>query len=152
MKTSTLKKGVPMLLRVRTRVCVFLSMLAIGGVACIGQENVSEGERCNPLASHNDCASGLVCTGQGSSPSVPFCPENYCCSVDGNGNLNSTNANCMAGCNGGAAAICTANKDPGACALAAGASLKTAMMMDEDSGAAAPSPAGDAAPGEGGGD
>jgi len=107
--------------------------LAIGGVllalffamatGCIGgfsDENVSEGNRCNPLDSHNECASGLVCTGQGPSPAVPYCPENYCCSVDSNGNLNSTNPNCQPGCNGGAASICNATKDPGACAVAAG--------------------------------
>jgi hypothetical protein len=39
---------------------------------------------------------------------IEFCPENYCCPVDSNGNLTtSTNPNCQPGCNGGAASICT---------------------------------------------
>jgi hypothetical protein len=151
MKTSKFEKGIPMLLRVRVRIGLLLTVLTLGAVACIGQENVSEGDRCNPLASSNTCASGLVCTGQGSSPSVPFCPENYCCSVDGNGNINSTNPNCLPGCNGGAASICAANQDPGACALAGGASLKTAMAMDEDAGAMPVTPT-EAGPAEAGGD
>jgi hypothetical protein len=90
---------------------------------CIGgfnEENISEGNRCNPLDSHDECASGLVCSGRGVAPAVPYCPENYCCSVDSNGNLNSNNANCQPGCNGGAASICAATKDPSACAVAAG--------------------------------
>jgi hypothetical protein len=102
---------------------VLLALLFAMATGCIGgfnDENVPEGDRCNPLDSHNECASGLVCTGQGPSPAVPYCPENYCCSVDSNGNLNSTNPNCQPGCNGGAAAICAATKDPATCAVAAG--------------------------------
>jgi hypothetical protein len=102
---------------------VLLALLFAMATGCIGgftADGVPEGDRCNPLDSHNECASGLVCTGQGPSPAVPYCPENYCCSVDNNGNLNSTNANCQPGCNGGAAAICNATKDPSACAVAAG--------------------------------
>lgn len=102
-------------------------------------DNVPEGDRCNPYDSHNECGSGLQCTvsswqvanqggtsyqgtpelalaqGAGTNnagvPNVlEFCPENYCCPVDSNGNLTtSTNANCQPGCNGGAQAICTAN-------------------------------------------
>jgi hypothetical protein len=122
MKTSMFEKGISML----PRACVLgvlWTVLSLGGAGCEGgffNVNLSEGERCNPLDSHNECSNGLVCTGQGSSPSVPFCPENYCCSVDGNGNINSSNPNCQPGCNGGAAAMCAANKDPGACALANG--------------------------------
>ena len=100
--------------------------------------DVPEGDRCNPYDSHNECASGLECTvsswqvanqgtisaqgntvlflapGAGTNTSgaydvLEFCPENYCCPVDSNGNLTtSTNPNCQPGCNGGAASICTA--------------------------------------------
>jgi hypothetical protein len=97
------------------------AVLLLGGAGCVGgfnNENLSEGDRCNPLDSHNECASGMVCTGQAGSPTIPFCPENYCCAVDGNGNINSTNPNCQPGCNGGAASICSADMDPGACAFA----------------------------------
>lgn len=147
MKTSKLEKGVSML-HVRTRIGSLLAVIALAtAAACIGQENVSEGQRCNPLASHNDCASGLVCTGQGSSPSIPFCPENYCCSVDGNGNINSTDPNCQPGCNGGAMSICNADHDPGACLLADGGSLKAAEALDEDGGATTAPPAEAAAEG-----
>jgi hypothetical protein len=98
--------------------------------------NVPEGDRCNPYDSHDECGSGLQCTvsswqvtnqgmlentgtvlmdlqpGAGTNSTgafdvLEFCPENYCCPVDGNGNLTaSTNPNCQPGCNGGAAAIC----------------------------------------------
>src|SRR5580693_4088171 len=101
--------------------------------------NVPEGDRCNPYDSHNECASGLACTvsswqvanqgvvapqgnitpflapGAGTNTSgafdvLEFCPENYCCPVDSDGNLTGTssNPNCQVGCNGGAASICTA--------------------------------------------
>ena len=152
MKTSVFTKGISMLSRACILVGALLAVLSLAAAGClggVGETNVSEGDRCNPLDSHNDCSSGLVCTGQQSSPPVPFCPENYCCSVDSNGNLNSTNINCQPGCNGGAMAICTATKDPGACALAGGASLAAAMALDEDA-AAAPSPTPDAGAAEGG--
>ncbi len=102
---------------------------------------VPEGDRCNPYDSHNECASGLQCTvsawqvanqagtsnlgtpelalqqGAGTDSAgnynvLAFCPENYCCPVDSNGDLTgSGNANCQPGCNGGAQAICAANGD-----------------------------------------
>jgi hypothetical protein len=39
---------------------------------------------------------------------LEFCPENYCCPVDSNGDLTGTssNPNCQPGCNGGAQSIC----------------------------------------------
>jgi len=106
-----------------------LAAVTLVVVACneggFTDDNVPEGDRCNPLASHNECSSGLVCTqaskpdgtgfGQGTGPILPFCPENYCCSVDSNGNINSSNPNCQPGCNGGAAAICTAAAGSAAC-------------------------------------
>jgi hypothetical protein len=121
MKTSMFEKGIPMV----PRACVVFGLLFAGllvaAAGCIGgftNDNLSEGDRCNPLDSHNECGSGLVCTGQASSPAIPSCPENYCCSVNGNGTINSTHPNCQPGCNGGAASICAANMDPAACALA----------------------------------
>jgi hypothetical protein len=146
MKTSMFEKGTLMLARARTLVGALFAVVFFAGAGCFtggfGNTNVSEGDRCNPLDSHNECASGLVCTGQASlsSPAVPFCPENYCCSVDGNGNINSTNPNCQPGCAGGAASICKGNADPGACAFAGGASLKVALAMDMDAGTTAPTP------------
>ena len=151
MKTSTFEKGTPMLARARTLVGPLLAVVIAGAAGCLGgvsETNVSEGDRCNPLDSHNECSSGLVCTGQASSPTLPFCPENYCCSVDGNGNINSTNINCQPGCNGGAASICKANGDPGACAFSDGGALQAALAMDED--AAAPAPTADAGANEAG--
>jgi hypothetical protein len=68
--------------------------------------------------------------------------------VDSNGNINSSNNFCKPGCAGGAMSICTATKDPGACALAGGASLAVAMAMDEDAAAPAPAPTPDAAAGD----
>ena len=99
--------------------------------------NVPEGDRCNPYDSHNECGSGLQCTvsswqvasqgtlantgtlvpflaqGAGTDNAgafnvLEFCPENYCCPVDSNGDLTtSSNPNCQSGCGGGAASICT---------------------------------------------
>jgi hypothetical protein len=111
MKTSLFEKGIPMLPRACLLVVLLLAVLSYGGAGCIGgftNDNLSEGDRCNPLSSHNECGKDLVCTGQGSAPSIPFCPENYCCAVDSNGNITSTSANCLPGCNGGATAICNA--------------------------------------------
>src|SRR5580700_3676909 len=103
------------------------------------ESNVPEGDRCNPYDSHGECASGLACTvtsyqvanqsgpsnlgtfnlalaagaginSAGSYDVLEFCPENYCCPVDADGNLTGTSSNlyCQPGCNGGAAAICAA--------------------------------------------
>ncbi len=143
MKTSTFEKGTPMLARASTLVGALLAVLLFAGAGCLGgvsETNVSEGDRCNPLDSHNECGSGLVCTGQASSPTLPFCPENYCCSVDSSGNINSTNINCQPGCNGGAASICKANQDPGACLLSDGGSLQAAMDMDDAGATPTPAP------------
>jgi hypothetical protein len=151
MSVSMFEKGTSILSRACLLVGAILAILPVVGVGCgaFTESGTSEGNRCNPLLSHDECSSGLVCTGRQSAPAVPFCPENYCCSVDSKGDINSTNPNCQPGCNGGAASICTASKDPGACAFAGGASLSTAMAMDEDAGAAAP-PSPDGGPVEGG--
>jgi hypothetical protein len=123
-------------------VAVGLVAFALAPAGCTGgwaYGDLSEGDRCDPYNSHNECGSGLQCTvsswqvanqgtlantgtvvpslaaGAGAGVNsagtfnvIPFCPENYCCPVDSNGNLStSTNPNCQAGCNGGAASICT---------------------------------------------
>jgi len=55
-------------------------------------------------------APGAGTNNAGAFDVLAFCPENYCCPVDSNGNLTtSTNPNCQPGCNGGAQSICTAN-------------------------------------------
>jgi hypothetical protein len=123
MKTSKFEKGISMVPRACALAGVILAVLSLAGAGCMGgfaNDNLNEGDRCNPLDSHNECGGGLVCTGQGSSPPIEFCPENYCCPVDANGNITSSNAFCQPGCNGGAASICAANQDPGACAFANG--------------------------------
>ena len=141
--------------------------------------NVPEGDRCNPYDSHNECGSGLQCTvsswqvanqgtiaaqgnevlflapGAGTNSAgaydvLDFCPENYCCPVDSDGNLTtSTNPNCQPGCNGGAAAICTAvgNSTPpyvGVCDFADSGVLPEEAGSDDASDAETESDAGDA--------
>jgi hypothetical protein len=77
---------------------------------------------------------------------LEYCPENYCCPVDSNGNLTGTssNPNCQAGCNGGAAALCTAlgnNTTPpytGVCDF-----LDSGETPDADESDAAPATGGD---------
>ncbi len=89
---STLFSRIGILLLVGSASLVTLSAGCDGG---------SEGDRCNPSLSHDDCNDGLVCT------QPVDCPENYCCPSSGN----STNPNCQAGCNGGQASICYGGGD-----------------------------------------
>lgn len=133
-------------------------------------DNVPEGARCNPYDSHNECSSGLQCTvsswqvaeqgtvssqgntvlflapGAGTNTAgdynvLAFCPENYCCPVDSNGNLTgkSTNPFCQPGCSGGAAAICVAEGNTtvpyqGVCDFADGGPLLPDTGPVEDAG------------------
>ncbi len=63
-------------------------------VACAGS-GVTEGDRCNPALSHNECDDGLSCV------TPTDCAESYCCPTSGT----SSQPNCNPGCNGGAATI-----------------------------------------------
>jgi hypothetical protein len=76
----------------------------LGLVAAIAGCDVgNEGERCNPLLTHDECSAGLACT------QPVDCPEAYCCPTSGT----SSNPYCQPGCNGGLAAICTADPTAG---------------------------------------
>ncbi|HXX67432.1 MAG TPA: hypothetical protein VEK07_09640 [Polyangiaceae bacterium] len=116
---------------------VAASPLGLGLVLALAagcDEQGAEGDRCNPYLSHNDCNSGLICSGYPPSTVViPFCQENYCCPVDSNGNVTGTNPNCQPGCNGSAAVICSLTMDPGACLIADGGSLQAALALDDAS-------------------
>lgn len=119
MKTSTFEKGIPMLPRVGACLAAFLCTLAVAGTGC---NQSSEGDRCNPLRTSDECGSGLVCSGNpigiAAANPIAFCPENYCCPPNG---APSSNPNCQPGCNGGGAAICTAAPmDVDACAFVNG--------------------------------
>jgi hypothetical protein len=127
------------LARIGSLVAVASVAFALGPAGCDGGFNysgLSEGIRCNPYDSHNDCSTGFQCTvsswqvanqggisyqgtpelalqtgagidNAGNYKVLQFCPENYCCPVDGNGDLSaSSNPNCQPGCNGGAQSIC----------------------------------------------
>jgi hypothetical protein len=55
-----------------------------------------EGTRCNPLeyspnGIQGNCEEGLACV----YPTAPTCGVAYCCKVDSNGNILSTNPNCQ---------------------------------------------------------
>jgi len=132
------------------RACVLavlplVALLNFAGCGFIGgfsDENTPEGDRCNPYTSHNPCKQGAVCAGYPpSTPDqfqpfvlIPFCPEDYCCSAttsaDGTLTITSANPNCQPGCNGGAAAMCAANSDLGACLFADGGTLAAALAAD----------------------
>lgn len=57
--------------------CIALLPLVL---ACKGG---SEGERCNPYLSHDECGGDLVCSGPSTShPLAGTCVENYCCPDD----------------------------------------------------------------------
>jgi hypothetical protein len=160
---------------------VAFALAPAGCIGGYDYSNVPEGDRCNPYDSHNECGSGLNCTvsswqvanqggtsyqgtpevalgsGAGTNSAgaynvLAFCPENYCCPVDGNGNLyppgpNNTNPNCQPGCNGGAASICASIGDTtapyvGVCGFAddgvypseAGSTPEDAGSTPEDTG------------------
>jgi hypothetical protein len=88
-------------------------VLVLGAGAC---NEGAQGDRCNPLRSSNECNGGLVCAGnpigQSAAYPIPLCPENYCCPVNVDGNVDfahATSPYCEPGCNGGAAAICAAD-------------------------------------------
>jgi hypothetical protein len=84
----------------------------LGGAAMLltaACDEGNEGDRCNPLESHNDCNGSLVCT------QPQFCAENYCCPANV---TPSDNAYCQPGCAGGAASICAAVMDASAPACA----------------------------------
>jgi len=76
---------------------------AVALASLFGCEQGSEGDRCNPDLSHDECNAGLSCQ------QPPSCPENYCCPTTGG----SSNPFCQPGCNGGDIAIC--NAEPDAC-------------------------------------
>lgn len=90
MNTFSLRTGVAF--------AAFALATVTGATAC---NQGSEGDRCNPSLSHDECNDGLVC-------SQPVdCPENYCCPANGE----SSNPNCQAGCSGGQASICASGGD-----------------------------------------
>lgn len=112
MKTSTFKKGIPKLGRAGACLVALAGALVLGAGAC---NEAGQGDRCNPLRSSNECGGGLVCAGnpigQSAAYPIPYCPENYCCPVNSDGTLdyaNATSPYCQPGCNGGAAALCSA--------------------------------------------
>lgn len=149
---------------------VALALAPAGCVGGWSQVNIEEGDRCNPYNSHNECGTGLACTvtswqvanqsgtsylgtpnialgaaagldNAGAYNVLEFCPENYCCPVDSNGDLaTSGNANCQPGCNGGAAAICAAGGSmdppayPGVCNFANGVSADAGPVPDAGDG------------------
>jgi hypothetical protein len=111
MKLSTSSKRTSLLTRVGGAVVALAAAIAVAGSGC---DTGAEGERCNPLLSHDECGAGLQCLGAGalSGVQIPDCPEAYCCPPPTNTSpytTTSTNPYCQAGCNGGLAAICNAN-------------------------------------------
>jgi hypothetical protein len=110
MNSSTFAKTSSYVARLGLAVLALAATIAVTEVGCTMPHwgGGGEGDRCNPLTSHDECGSGLKCT------QPDLCPENYCCPTNGT----SSNAFCQTGCNGGAASICTADMDPDACAFA----------------------------------
>jgi hypothetical protein len=163
---------------------VAVAMAPAGCIGGWDYSNVPEGDRCNPYDSHNECAGSDVCTvsawqvanqgletpqgntalflaagagidSAGNYTVLQFCPENYCCPVDSNGDLlpsGNGNPNCQPGCNGGAAAICTAQGDTtpygGVCEFADSGVLPSATP--DAGGSATPDAGGSATPDAGG--
>jgi hypothetical protein len=86
--------------RLGTVVLALLAMVGASAGGCLPPDfgGGSEGDRCNPLLSHNECGDGLACM------QPTDCPESYCCPTSGT----SSNAFCQTGCNGGAYSIAVA--------------------------------------------
>ena len=67
----------------RAGAALLVSSMALA-LAAPGCNEGGEGNRCNPLLSHDECGgSNLVCSGPGTSHPLPgSCVENYCCPPD----------------------------------------------------------------------
>ena len=100
-----------------------IAILALAGAALVSAASCiqggNEGDRCNPLLSHNECDNGLTCQ----QPSG--CAENYCCPAD---LTHSTSSFCRS--------------DPAACPLEAGVDAGTGDATPEASSDADASDAG----------
>lgn len=114
MKTQRFERNIFLLRRVGAYMFAFASGALVLGVGACNE--AAQGDRCNPLRSSNECNGGLVCAGnpigQSAAYPIPLCPENYCCPVNVDGNVDfahATSPYCQPGCNGGAAAICAAD-------------------------------------------
>jgi hypothetical protein len=98
--------------------------------SAVGCNTGGQGERCNPLLSHNECGSGLVCNG-----SISDCPEAYCCPTD---TSEITSDLCKPGCAGGAfaeiTASCSSSTPNPLCACFAGAPLLLRSNIQVDAG------------------
>ncbi len=122
-------------MRTRTLTAYLASLTATIALVLLACNQGSQGDRCNPNLSHDECNSGLSCM------SPPLCPEAYCCPTDSNGNLlPNSDPNCQVGCNGGAASACNAGADDaGECAFACqndpGDLASTSVCVSEDAGA-----------------
>ncbi len=57
---------------------VLLVLATASVTALTACDEGNEGDRCNPDLSHDECNSGLVCSGPGTSQPLA-CVENYCC-------------------------------------------------------------------------
>jgi hypothetical protein len=133
-RTSTFETSI-MLARLCGCLAPALGALALG----MGCSKPSEGDRCNPLRSSDECGSGLVCSGfplgLAAAHPIEFCPDNYCCPA----NVTPSNSPyCQPGCNGGAAAICAAEGGASVCAFAAcvaNAADASTCVADDDGGA-----------------
>jgi len=81
MNTSKLRARVSKSARFGSAVGAAVLLVALGWTGCKGG---SEGERCNPLLSHDECGGAdLVCSGPTTGYPLPgTCVENYCCPKD----------------------------------------------------------------------
>ncbi|HLK35794.1 MAG TPA: hypothetical protein VKU41_03505 [Polyangiaceae bacterium] len=101
----------------------------VGVVAATGCSQV-EGSRCNPALSHDECdnAPAVQCV----QPAAPACNgEAYCCAVDSNGNITSTESNCqfLTRCQ-----MASANEDAGASSGSGGGGTPEASVTDASPG------------------
>lgn len=139
MKTSTLEIWIAVVPRLSALWVALAGLLPLAGAGC---DQGNEGERCNPLATNDECTGGLVCSGNpiglAASHPIAYCPENYCCTPSP---ASSDNPYCQPGCNGGAQAECTDSllgmgaPNPAACAFADGGAAAVAALAE---GGAAP--------------
>src|SRR5258706_716582 len=81
MNTSMFESRRFLAARLRSALGAMALLVSIVAVGCKGG---SEGDRCNPILSHDECGGDtLVCSGPSTSNPLPgTCVENYCCPKD----------------------------------------------------------------------
>jgi hypothetical protein len=76
-------------------------LFLVAALFAVGCGTNEEGARCNPLRATSDCNEGLSCVYpitpgcNVAQPGSNCCGVSFCCTMDANGNITSTNPSCQ---------------------------------------------------------